>query len=39
MVEASAENNQAASSSEDEGDTNYESGDLVKCRFYRNKVP
>ena len=20
-------------------DTNYESGELVKCRYYRNKVP
>ena len=27
------------SSSNDEGDINYESGELVKCRFYRNKVP
>ena len=31
--------NQAADSSEEEFDENYESGDLVKCRFYRNRVP
>ena len=43
MVEASVEkpdqDEKAAESSSEEIDENYENGDLVKCRFYRNKVP
>lgn len=37
MVEA--EKQEAESSSNEEADTNYESGELVKCRYYRSKVP
>ena len=43
MVEEEGEKqvgfNKDEESSDDEFDDNYESGDLVKCRFYRNKVP
>ena len=38
MVE-SKENEKVAESSDEEFDDNYENGELVKCRFYRNKVP